>query len=156
MPTSLPGDGAGLVRVLVVEDHDLVQQAFSLAFEEVPDIELVAQARLIEDAVVAAREHQPDVVVLDRRLPDGDGIEAIGRLHRASPASRVLVLTGYADNLIAARVIEAGAAGLLLKGVGAVDALVKTIRQVAAGEPSFPSDLALGTPGGSAAPGTSV
>ncbi|HZC41681.1 MAG TPA: response regulator transcription factor [Streptosporangiaceae bacterium] len=151
MPTPLGDAGAGLVRVLVVEDHPLVLQAFSLAFEEVPDVDLVAQARLLEEAVVAAREHRPDVVLLDRLLPDGDGIEAIGRLRQESGGSRVLVLTGYADTSIVSRVIEAGGSGLLLKGAGRVDDLVNAIRRVAAGEPAFPADLAPGAPGGAAA-----
>ncbi|MBO0772908.1 MAG: response regulator transcription factor [Actinobacteria bacterium] len=151
MPTPLGDAGAGPVRVLVVEDHPLVLQAFSLAFDEVPDVELVAQARLLEEAIVAAREHRPDVVLLDRLLPDGDGIEAIGRLRQESGGSRVLVLTGYADTSIVSRVIEAGASGLLLKGAGRVDDLVNTIRRVAAGEPAFPADLVPGAPGGAAA-----
>jgi DNA-binding NarL/FixJ family response regulator len=152
MPTPLPAEASGPVRVLLVEDHALVRQAFSLAFEELPDIELVAQATLAGEGVSAARQHQPDVVLLDRRLPDGDAIDAIELFHRASPASRVLVLTGHADDKTVARAIEAGAAGLALKAVQ-VNGLVSTIRRVAAGEHVFPTGAASGSAGDHAAPG---
>jgi DNA-binding NarL/FixJ family response regulator len=137
------------VRLLLVEDHELVRQAFSLAFEEVPDIDLVGLAGLVEEGIAAARQHQPDVVLLDRRLPDGDAIDAIGRFREASPACQVLILTGYADDEIVARVVEAGAAGLALKG-GQVDNLTEVIRRVAGGERAFPPELFRGVPGGPA------
>jgi DNA-binding NarL/FixJ family response regulator len=143
MPTPLPADASGPVRVLLVEDHELLRQAFSAAFEQFPDIELVAQARLAGEGVASARQHHPDVVLLDRRLPDVDAIDAIGLFHEASPASRVLVLTGDADDKIVTRAIEAGAAGLAHKEVQ-VDGLVTTIRRVAAGERVFPPNGAGG------------
>lgn len=137
MPTPPPAEGSGSVRVLLVEDHELVRQAFSLVFEKLPDIELVAQATLAGEGVASARQHQPDVVLLDCRLPDGDAIDTIELFHQASPASRVLVVTGYANGEIVDRAIEAGAAGLAVKAVRA-DNLVTTIRRVAAGERVFP------------------
>lgn len=97
MATPLPVESSGSVRVLLVEDHELVWQAISLVFEELPDIDLVAQATLAREGVASARQHQPDVVLLDCRLPDGDPVNAIELFHEASPASRVLVLTGYVD-----------------------------------------------------------
>jgi DNA-binding NarL/FixJ family response regulator len=133
----LPPEPSGSVRVLLVEDHKLVRQALSLVFEELPDIEVVAQASLAGEGVASARQHQPDVVLLDRRLPDGDAVDMIELLHQASPSSRVLLLTGDADDEIVARAIEAGAAGMALKGVQ-LDGLVNTIRRVAAGERVFP------------------
>lgn len=139
MPTAPLGDKAGPIRVLLVDDHELVRQAISLAFDGSPDIELVAQAALAGDGLVAARQHRPDVVLLDRRLPDGDAVEVIGQFLQASPASRVLVFTGYADDEIAARVIDVGAAGLVLKA-RQVDGLVAAIRRVAAGERVLPPE----------------
>ncbi|WP_236792421.1 response regulator transcription factor [Amycolatopsis sp. GM8] len=130
----------GPIRLLLVEDHAQVAMALDAAFETVPDIELVARARAIEEAVSATGEHQPDVVLLDRRLPDGDGIDAIGRLHEQSPDSRILVFTGGADRTVADRVAAAGGAGLLLKA-GLLEDLLDTIRRVAAGEDSFDVDL---------------
>lgn len=149
MPTALPAAASGSVRVLLVEDHELLRKTLSLVFEELADIELVAQAALASEGVGAARRHQPDVVLLDRRLPDGDAIDAIELFHQASPVSRVLVLTGDADDEIVARAIAAGAAGLALKeGHG----LVTTIRRVAAGERVFPPNRAQRAPRDPAAP----
>lgn len=137
----------------MVEDNELFRLAFSLAVEELPEIELVAQTALAGEGVTSARQHQPDVVLLDRRLPDGDAIDAIQLLRQASPTSRVLMLTGGADDEIVARAIEAGAAGLTLKGEQ-MDRLVTTIQRVAAGERLFPSDRAQGIPPeGSGGPG---
>lgn len=128
------------ITLLLVEDHAQVAMALGAAFETVPDIEVVASAKAIEEAVSATGEHRPDVVLLDRRLPDGDGIDAIGRLHERSPSSRVLVFTGGADRSVAERVAAAGGAGLLLKA-GLLEDLLDTIRRVAAGEDSFDVDL---------------
>ncbi len=139
MVSSSPS-ATGPIRLLLVEDHAQVAMALDAAFETVPDIELVARARAIEEAVSATGEHQPDVVLLDRRLPDGDGIDAIGRLHEQSPDSRILVFTGGADRTVADRVAAAGGAGLLLKA-GLLEDLLDTIRRVAAGEDSFDVDL---------------
>jgi DNA-binding NarL/FixJ family response regulator len=131
------------LRVLLIEDNELFRLAFSLVAEEWPDIELVAQTALAAEGVTAARRHQPDVVLLDRRLPDGDAIDAIELLHQASPACEVLVLTGGADEEIVARAMKAGAAGLMVKGEQ-MDRLVTTIQRVAAGERVFPPNGAQG------------
>lgn len=129
------------VRVLLVEDNELFRLAFSLVVEELPEIELVAQTALAGEGVTSTRRHQPDVVLLDRQLPDGDSINAIELLHQACPTCRVLVLTGGADDEIVARAIEAGAAGLTLKGEQ-MDRLVTTIQRVAAGVRVFPPNRA--------------
>jgi DNA-binding NarL/FixJ family response regulator len=131
--------GSSPIRLLLVEDHSQVAMAMVAAFTTVPDIELIDLAHTIEGSVTATRTHQPDVVLLDRRLPDGDGIDAIGRLLEASPASRVLVFTGSADRTVVTRVAAAGGAGVLLKA-GLLDDLLDSIRRVAAGEDSFDID----------------
>ena len=128
------------VRLLLVEDHSLVAMALESAFDTVSDITLVAQARSVAEAVAATGEHHPDVVLLDRRLPDGDGIDAIGVLLEHSPDTRVLVFTGGADRSVVARIAAAGGAGLLLKA-GLLEDLLDTIRRVAAGETFFDVDL---------------
>jgi DNA-binding NarL/FixJ family response regulator len=125
-----------IIRLLLVDDHPLVVTAMTAAFEDVPDIELVGTASTLEDAVAATADHQPDVVLLDRRLPDGDGVAAIGRLLEVAPDVRVLVFTGAADRTTADRVADAGGAGLLLKA-GVLDDMLDTVRRVAAGASSF-------------------
>ncbi|SDY33897.1 Response regulator receiver domain-containing protein [Amycolatopsis xylanica] len=124
-----PDDPAYAVRVLLVEDHDKVAEALGLAFEGFADVELIERANSLETGVAAAVRLGPDVVLLDRRLPDGDAIEAIGRF---APA-RVLVLTGDATSRMTARLLEAGGAGLLLKS-GLLEDLIGAIKLVAAGE----------------------
>lgn len=113
--------------------------ALEAAFEIVEDIDLVATARTIEQAVSATGEHRPDLVILDRQLPDGDGIDAIGRLHEQHAGTRVLVFTGGADRATVDRVRAAGGDGLALKA-GLLDELFDTIRRIAAGEKSFDID----------------
>lgn len=141
MPTPSPVDqppakGTGRIRLLLVEDHSMVTMALASAFEVTDDIVLVAQVTSIAEALDAAERAHPDVVLLDRRLPDGDGIDAIAPLLLRSPGSRVLVFTGVADAADAARVAEAGGAGLLLKA-GTLDGLLDTVRRVAAGHDAF-------------------
>ncbi|WP_020672858.1 response regulator transcription factor [Amycolatopsis nigrescens] len=128
------------VRVLLVEDHDMVAEAITLAFDAVEDIEIVARACSLEQAFRQVARHRPKVVVLDRRLPDGDGIPAISELREASPDSRVLVLTGDANQEMAGRVLESGGAGLLVKSAGLAD-LAAAVRRVAGGEAVFGGTL---------------
>ena len=125
-----------VIRLLLVDDHALVVMAMSAAFEDAPDIELVGTAAAAEEAVALARHYRPDVVLLDRRLPDGDGVDAIGRLLDVAPDARVVIFTGAADQAVVDRVVEAGGAGLLLKA-GALEDMLDTIRSVAAGNSSF-------------------
>ena len=120
------------VAVLLVEDHHMVAEALAAAFDGVDGIDLVARAASIDAGLLAARRLRPDVVLLDRRLPDGDGIEAVARFRTASPESRMLVLTGDASSEDAARLLELGGSGLLLKS-GRLGDLVSAIRTVVTG-----------------------
>ncbi|ASR37719.1 hypothetical protein BAY61_24985 [Prauserella marina] len=133
---SAEAEDVATVRLMLVEDHSMVTMALVSAFESVDDIELAGQATSIGEAVEVIEGIRPGVVLLDRRLPDGDGIDAIAELHRVSPESKVLVFTGVADREVAERVAEAGGAGLLLKA-GRLEDLLDTIRRVAAGEVFF-------------------
>ncbi|HEX6360477.1 response regulator transcription factor [Actinophytocola sp.] len=128
-------------RVVLVEDHDMVAEAMALAMDRADDIEIVARARSIATALVEVSRHAPDVVLLDRRLPDGDAIEAIGPL--GGTGARVLMLTGEATATIAARVAEAGGCGLVLKSAG-LDELEDAVRRVAAGEVVFGAEFLAG------------
>src|SRR4051794_23060206 len=118
-------------RVVLVEDHDMVAEAIGLALEQAAGITVVARAKSIAEALTETQRHKPDVVVLDRRLPDGDGIGAIAEL--STTGARVLVLTGEASAAVATRVAEAGGAGLVLKS-SRLDELESAVLQVAAGE----------------------
>ncbi|MFD5102721.1 response regulator [Streptomyces albidochromogenes] len=138
MPSSPPRNRP--VRVLLVEDHDMVAEAISLALERSPGLEIVGRSATVASALADAGRHQPDVVVMDRRLPDGDGVSAIADLEALVPRVRVLVLAGEATASVAARVAEAGGAGLILKADGLRE-LEDAVRRVAAGEMVFSQDL---------------
>ena len=128
------------IRVVLVEDHDMVAEAIALALERTAGIEVVAQCDSLAAATTAVRHWEPDVILLDRRLPDGDGVAAIGALVAAAPAARVLILTAEAGIEVATRVVRAGAAGLVVKSAGLVE-LEAAVRRVADGEKVFPADL---------------
>ncbi|MGW6446597.1 response regulator [Lentzea sp. NPDC055074] len=129
-----------MTRVVLVEDHDMVAEAIGMALERA-GIEVIAHASTLATALVETREGRPDVVLLDRRLPDGDGTALIGDL--VGTGAKVLVLTGEATASVAARVAEAGGAGLILKSAR-LDELVESVRRVAAGAVVFDPKLLAG------------
>ncbi|KAF4407723.1 MULTISPECIES: response regulator transcription factor [Streptomyces] len=128
------------IRVLLVEDHDMVAEALRLALDRSPDLEVVGRSGSMAEAFKDAERYEPDVVLLDRRLPDGDGISAIAPLQEALPRARVLVLAGEATASVAARVAEAGGAGLVLKASG-LEELEDAVRRVGRGEVVFSREL---------------
>lgn len=135
-PSSPPVPHDGPIRILLVEDHDMVAEAIRMALNRTPDLEVVGRSASIATALADARRQRPDVVLLDRRLPDGDGIGGIGELKAAAPGARVLVLAGDATPAVAARVAEAGGAGLILKADNLRE-LQDAVRRVAAGEVAY-------------------
>jgi DNA-binding NarL/FixJ family response regulator len=126
------------VRVFLVEDHDMVAEALQLALDRADGITVVGRASSRAEAVADAREHEPDVVVLDRRLADGDALGVIAELGEGG--ARVLVLTGDATPSIAVQVAKAGGAGLLLKS-SRLGVLESAVRDVAAGGVVFDPEL---------------
>ena len=128
------------LRVVIVDDHPLVVDGLRLALE-LAGMEIVATAGSVATAVEAAREHRPDVVVMDVQLPDGTGIEATAAVLGVSADSAVLVLTMLEepDTLMAA--IRAGARGYVVKGATR-DEIVRAVRAVAAGEAIFGASVA--------------
>lgn len=119
----------------------MVAEAIGLALEQAPGITVVARAKSIAEALAETQRHKPDVVILDRRLPDGDSIGAIGEL--SATGARVLMLTGDASAAVAARVAQAGGSGLLLKS-SRLDELESAVRKVAAGEVAFAAEVLAG------------
>ena len=135
-PTSTQATRPAMVRLLLVDDHELVRAGLRTLVEAEPDFEVVGEAATVAEAVRRALFDQPDVVLLDLDLPDASGLEVCRRLRAFSPASRVLVLTGFADEAALAAAREAGAAGFLLKRIHNLD-LVGAIRRVASGGTAF-------------------
>ena len=122
------------VRVLIVDDEELVRTGLALIVDHQPDLEVVGEASDGVRAVEEARRLQPDVVLMDLRMPTLDGIEAtrrIGKLEAANPI-RILVLTTFDDDESVYASLQAGASGFLLKDVPPKD-LIEAVRVVAAG-----------------------
>jgi DNA-binding NarL/FixJ family response regulator len=104
-----------VIRVLVADDQDLVREGLRLMLDAEPDIEVVAEARNGIEALAQTRRHDPDVVLMDVRMPDLDGIEATSRLVRTGARAHVLVLTTFDLDEYVYRALKAGASGFLLK-----------------------------------------
>jgi two-component system response regulator DevR len=121
------------IRVMLVDDHEVVRQGLRSLLERREHIQIVAEAGTVAEAVAAAARAQPDVIVMDVRLPDGTGIEACRDIRAEHPNIRVLMLTSYADDEAVYGSIIAGAAGYLLKQTRARE-LVGAIEAVARGE----------------------
>jgi DNA-binding NarL/FixJ family response regulator len=121
------------IRVLIVDDHDVVREGLRSLIQKRTEFGLVGEADSVAAAVEAARRHTPDVVIMDVRLPDGSGVEACREIRTECPETKVLMLTSYADDEAVLNSIMAGASGYLLKQTRSSD-LLEALRRVAAGE----------------------
>ncbi|MBU2693471.1 response regulator transcription factor [Pimelobacter sp. 30-1] len=121
------------VRVLVADDDALLRAGLAVVIGTDPGLALVGEAADGLDAVRLTQEHEPDVVLMDVRMPGVDGIEATRRIVASGSPARVLVLTTFPDDEYVARALRAGASGFLLKRV-APERLLEAVRTVARGE----------------------
>lgn len=130
-----PDEGAGRaqIRVLIVDDHEVLAASLAIALDHEDDITTVGTAGTLEDARALVLTRRPDVVLLDHRLPDGDGVAAIRELQAARPAMEVVVLTASTADHVLMSAIDAGAAGFLSKTRG-IDDVVTAVRAAADGE----------------------
>ncbi|MFF7237646.1 response regulator transcription factor [Streptomyces collinus] len=124
---------AGVIRVLVADDQQMVRQGFTVLLNTKPDIEVIGQAVDGRDAVAKVAELAPDVVLMDIRMPELGGIEATRLITAGHPGIRVLVLTTFDLDEYVYEALRAGAAGFLLKDASA-DQLAEAVRVVAAGD----------------------
>jgi DNA-binding NarL/FixJ family response regulator len=120
-------------RILLVDDHAIVRLGLMTLLNDQPDMQVVAEASTAAEAVRAAEQAQPDVVLMDIRLPGEGGIEATRQIMSRFPKSRVVMLTSFADDDLVMRAINAGAVGYVLKQVGNEE-LLRAIRAAARGE----------------------
>jgi two-component system, NarL family, response regulator DevR len=121
-----------MIRVYLLDDHEVVRQGLRALLESAGDIEVVGEAGTATEAASRIPALRPDVAVLDARLPDGSGIEVCRTVRAVDPAIKGLVLTSYDDDEALFAAIMAGASGYVLKEIRGND-LVEAIRQVAAG-----------------------
>ena len=121
------------LRLLVVDDHEVVRQGLVSLLERREHVQVVAEAGTAAEAVGMARKFEPDLVVMDVRLPDGSGIEACREIRAEFPGTKVVILTSYPDEEAVLSAIIAGASGYLLKQIRGRD-LISSLESVGRGD----------------------
>jgi DNA-binding NarL/FixJ family response regulator len=129
------------IRVLCVDDHPLVRDGIAFALQQQSDMELVAQAKNVIDAIAAFRQHRPDVTLMDLQMLQMNGIDAMAAIRSEFPNARIVILTTYSGDIQASRALKLGAVGYLLKGMLRTE-LIDTIRSVHAGHRRIPPEIA--------------
>jgi DNA-binding NarL/FixJ family response regulator len=130
-----------VIRILTVDDHQLLREGIVAVLERQLDMSVVGQAGSGREAIESFRRLRPDVTLMDLRMPDMSGLEAISAIRTEFSNARIVVLTTYAGDVQAAAALRAGAAGYLLKNLVRKE-LVETIRTVHAGKRSVPAEIA--------------
>lgn len=136
-----PEPQAPRIRVMVVDDHPLLRDGIAGVLQAQPDMVLVAEATTGKEAISQFREHRPDVTLMDVRMPEMNGLDALGAIRAEDPQARVIVLTTYRGDVQALRAIKLGAAGYMLKSSLRKD-LIDTIRGVHEGRRLIPPEIA--------------
>jgi len=129
-----------VIKVLLVDDHELVRTGFRHILQDSSGIEVVGEAECGEDAVVKAKQTKPDLVLMDVNMPGIGGIEATRRIRRQNPATQVIAVTVLSDAPFPEQLHEAGALGYLTKGCPA-DELFQAIKMVASGRPFISNEV---------------
>jgi DNA-binding NarL/FixJ family response regulator len=129
------------IRVLSVDDHPLLRQGIAAIINSQPDMLLVAEASSGGEGIKTFREHQPDVTLMDLRLPDMSGIDTMIAIRTEFSGARIIMLTTFEGDVEVQRALEAGARGYVLKSMPPKD-LVDVIRHVHAGKKRVPAELA--------------
>ncbi|MEP4545873.1 MAG: UvrY/SirA/GacA family response regulator transcription factor [Saccharospirillum sp.] len=144
-----------MIQVIVVDDHDLVRMGLVRLLGDADGIEVIKEGASGEDAIRLAKEHEPDVIMMDVRMPGIGGIEATRKIHRQFPDIRIIAVTACGDDPFPARLLQAGAAGYLTKGASSEE-MVLAVRTVVAGQkylaPNVAQKLALQNVGAGGSP----
>ncbi len=129
------------IRILSVDDHPLLREGIAMILNSHADMLLIAQASTGTEAINKFREHRPDVTLMDLRLPDLSGIDAMIAIRTEFPEARIIMLTTFEGDVEIQRALEAGARGYMLKSMPPRE-LVEVIRQVHAGKKRVPPEVA--------------
>lgn len=144
-----------MIQVIVVDDHDLVRMGLVRLLGDANGIEVIAEASSGEEAIKLAKKLEPDVILMDVRMPGIGGIEATRKIHRLYPDVKVIAVTACGDDPFPSRLLQAGASGYLTKGASSEE-MVQAVRTVTAGQkylaPNVAQKLALQSVGQGVSP----
>lgn len=143
------------IRIVVADDHPVVRNGLVALLRSIPGLDVVGEAADGDAAVRAVEEHEPDVILMDVRMPGTDGIEATRRIRTQTPGCRVLILTMFDDDATVFTAMKAGAQGYLLKE-SEQDDIVRAVHGVVAGEAIFGPGVAARVLGYFAAPPAAI
>jgi len=132
---------AAKIRVFSVDDHPLLHEGLAIVIKNQPDLLLVAEASNGRDAIQGFREHQPDITLMDLRLPDMSGIDVMIAIRGEFPEARIIMLSTFAGDVEIQRALQAGARAYVLKSMPPKE-LVEIIRQVHVGKKRIPPEIA--------------
>jgi DNA-binding NarL/FixJ family response regulator len=129
------------IRIFSIDDHPLMREGIAAIIKNEPDMLLVAEAANGREAIQAFREHRPDITLMDLRLPDISGIDAMVAIRTEFPDARIIMLTTFEGDVEIRRALQAGAVGYMLKTMPRRQ-LVEMIRRVHAGKKHIPPEIA--------------
>lgn len=129
------------IRIVSVDDHPLLREGIAAIIHNQPDMEMVAQAATGKEAIQMFKQYRPDVTLMDIRLPDISGIDALIAIRTEFPDARIIMLTTFEGDVDIRRSLEAGARGYMLKNMPPKE-LVEVIRQVHKGKKRIPAEVA--------------
>lgn len=129
------------IRILLADDHPPLRAGLSSILNAQPGLTVIAEAGSGRETLEKCEAHQPDVLIVDLRMPDGDGIETIRALHKSTPTIHVLVLTTYDNEEDIFKALEAGARGYILKDTTS-DEIIRAVREIHAGGRFLPPAIA--------------
>lgn len=124
---------SGATRVVIVDDHEMFAESLRLALEQEPDLVVVGSAQTARDAPAVVAATTPDVVLVDYRLPDGDGVSLTATLKGASPSRQIVMVSGAENDAMLLAALEVGCAGFVTKS-SSLEELIGAIRAAAVGE----------------------
>jgi two-component system nitrate/nitrite response regulator NarL len=136
----MPARAAKKIRILLVDDHPFVREGIKSHLSALPDFQVVGEAGNGEEALRQAARLRPDLVLMDISMPGMNGLEAMSRLRKRSPATRVLVLSMHENREYIAQIFRLGARGFLRKDASPEE-LVRALREIHAGKTSFSADV---------------